>query len=84
MEEPKLNWRERLADAIRPKDEPDASVSTPAVTVPTKKSNAIPRWMRDMSSGASVDSDGQVLRPSQDQRGTAGWLSSIFPRGPHA
>jgi hypothetical protein len=83
MQESKLSWRQRLADKIRP-DEPDAAVNTPAVVVPPvvdkARSKVIPKWMRDVAAGRGADTDGQVLNPTTEQRGTAGWLSSISPR----
>jgi hypothetical protein len=64
--------RERLKDGA------------PAVLVTEKapaKSKAIPKWMRNVA-GGGLDPDGQVLNPSAEQRGMAGRLSAISPRGP--
>lgn len=90
----KPSWRQRLADAIRPKDEPpqsDASVSTSAAAAPAKgKSKAIPAWMRKYAEGGGGGSGGNDERPrrveygTDEARSTAEMLERISPRGPRA
>jgi hypothetical protein len=61
----------------------DGAPVVPVTEKPVAKSKAIPAWMRKYAAGASgVDSDGQVLKPSNEQRGVAGQLGSLSPRGP--
>ncbi len=88
----KPGWRQRLADAIRPKGEPDTSVSTPTAAPvapaakPPAKSKAIPAWMRKYAegSGGSDDRVRRVQYGSDEARSTAEMLERISPRGPRA
>ena len=77
-DEPKANLtlRDRLKDGAAP--------ATPVTEKPATKSKAIPAWMRKYASAAtgSVEPDGQVLKPSNEQRSVAGRLGAISPRGP--
>jgi len=75
-EETKPSWRDRLKKLTASESAP----TVPVVTKPAKKSSVIPQWMRAVAQGRRVDRDGQVLRPSDGQRSTASWLSSISPR----
>lgn len=79
--------REWIADKIRPKDAPAATAPAVAATPeekPAKKKfgSNMGAWSRAVTGGmtSGVDRDGQILRPSADQRGVAGWLSGISPR----
>lgn len=80
MDEARPSWRDRLKKLT-------ASESAPVVAVveklAKKPSINMAALLRAVQQGApcGVDRDGQVLNPSGDQRGTAGWLGSMFPRG---
>ncbi len=60
-----------------------AAPVVPVAEKPAAKSKTIPKWMRDIA-GRGVDDDGQVLKPSDEQRSVAGLLGAISPRGPRA
>jgi hypothetical protein len=86
----KPGWRQRLADAIRPKDEPpqsDASVSAPAAATPPAKgkSKAIPAWMRKYAAAGGNDERVRRVEYGTDEaRSTGAMLERMFPRGPRA
>jgi hypothetical protein len=86
----KPSWRQRLADAIRPKDEPDASVGAPAAAVttpPAKKKSSSVAWTKAVLRAYGGDNDERPRRVeygTDEARSTAEMLERISPRGPRA
>jgi len=87
----KPGWRQRLADAIRPKDEPpqsDVSVSTSAAaTPPAKKKSSSVAWTKAVLRAYGGDNDERPRRVeygTDEARSTGGMLERMFPRGPRA
>lgn len=86
----KRDWRTRLADAIRPKDEPDASVSAPAAaatTPPAKKKSSSVAWTKAVLrayDGGSDERPRRVEYGTDEARSTGAMLERISPRGPRA